>query len=83
MAAKKSITVSETKIREIAHDLWVEAGRPEGQAEDHWFKAIELAAKAANTKSAAKKPSAKTKPAAKAAPAAKPATKKPPAKKAK
>jgi Protein of unknown function (DUF2934) len=75
--ATKAPSVSETKIREIAHDLWVEAGKPEGQAEDHWFKAIELAAKAAKTKSAVKKP------AAKAAPAAKPAAKKTPAKKAK
>jgi Protein of unknown function (DUF2934) len=78
--ATKSPSVSELKIREIAHSLWVEAGKPEGQAEDHWFKAIELAAKAANAKSAAKaKPAAK--PAAKAA--VKPAAKKTPAKKAK
>lgn len=76
MAAKNSAVVSELKIREIAHQLWVEAGKPEGQAEDHWFKAIELAAKAANAKSAAK-----AKPAVKAA--ATPAAKKAPAKKAK
>jgi Protein of unknown function (DUF2934) len=81
--ATKAPSVSETKIREIAHDLWVEAGKPEGQAEDHWFRAIELAAKAAKTKSAAKKPAANAKPAAKAAPAAKPSAKKAPAKKAK
>ncbi len=71
-AAKKSAaaSVSDKKIREIAHSLWVEAGKPEGQAEDHWFKAIEMAAKAAGKKPAAK-------PAAKAAakPAAKPAAK--------
>jgi hypothetical protein len=82
-AANKSAAaaVSDKKIREIAHSLWVEAGKPDGQAEDHWFKAIELAAKAAG-----KNPAAKTaaKPAAKAA--AKPAAKtpaKPAAKKAK
>lgn len=62
MAAKKA-TVSEEKIREIAHQLWEEAGRPEGQADHHWYKAIELAsAKAA--KKAAAKPVAVKKPAA-------------------
>jgi Protein of unknown function (DUF2934) len=94
-AAKKTAaaSVSDKKIREIAHSLWVEAGKPEGQAEDHWFKAIEMAAKAAGSKPAAKsaaKPSAKAaaKPAAKTAakPVAKPAAKvsaKPAAKKGK
>lgn len=89
MATNSPASVSEKKIREIAHSLWVEAGKPEGQAEDHWFKAIEMAAKAARAKPA-KKPAAKApaKPAAKAAPkaAAKPAAKapaKPAAKKAK
>jgi hypothetical protein len=72
-AAKKTAaaSVSDKKIREIAHSLWVEAGKPEGQAEDHWFKAIEMAAKAAGSKPAKK--AAATKPAAKAA--AKPAAK--------
>ena len=71
MAASKSASavVSEEKIREIAHQLWVEAGQPEGQAEDHWFKAIELASSKAAKKAAA--PKAVAKPAAKAAPAAK------------
>jgi Protein of unknown function (DUF2934) len=79
-AAKKSAaaSVSDKKIREIAHSLWVEAGKPEGQAEDHWFKAIEMAAKAAGSKPA-KKAAAKSaaKPAVKAPakPAAKPAAK--------
>jgi Protein of unknown function (DUF2934) len=74
-AAKKTAaaSVSDKKIREIAHSLWVEAGKPEGQAEDHWFKAIEMAAKAAGSKPAKK--AAATKPAAKAA--AKPAAKAP------
>ena len=78
MAAKNTAVVSEEKIREIAHQLWVEAGKPEGQAEDHWFKAISLAsdkaAKKATAKpAAAKKAPAKTvaKPAAKVAVAAK------------
>jgi septal ring-binding cell division protein DamX len=78
MAAQKSITVSEEKIREIAHQLWIEAGQPSGQAEDHWFKALELA-----SAKAAKKSAAKAKPVVKAKPAAKPAAKKVPIKKAK
>lgn len=65
MAAKKSAVVSEEKIREIAHQLWVEAGQPEGQAEHHWFKAIELASSKAAKKAAAK-PAAKVKAPAKA-----------------
>ena len=79
MASSKSAVavVSEKNIREIAHALWVEAGKPEGQAEDHWFKAIELASAKAGkaAKAATKKPAAKAaaKPAAKAA--AKPAAK--------
>ena len=71
MAAKKTATVSEEKIREIAHMLWVEAGKPEGQAEHHWYKAIELASSKAAKKAAAKKAPA----AAKAAPAPKAAAK--------
>jgi Protein of unknown function (DUF2934) len=90
-AAKKSVaaTVSDKKIREIAHSLWVDAGKPEGQAEDHWFKAIEMAAKAAGKKPATN-PAAKSSPKSAAKPvakaAAKPAAKtlaKPAAKKAK
>jgi hypothetical protein len=88
MAAKKSAVavVSEEKIRQIAHQLWVEAGQPEGQAEDHWFKAIELASSKAAKKSAAPKaatkPAAKPAPVAKSAPAAKTAAAKPAAKSA-
>jgi Protein of unknown function (DUF2934) len=65
MAAKKSAVVSEEKIREIAHQLWVEAGQPEGQAEEHWYKALEMAsAKAAKKAAAAPKKPAAAKPAA-------------------
>lgn len=70
MSTKKSAvaTVSDEKIRAIAHQLWVEAGQPEGQAEKHWFKAIEVAsvkaAKASKVKPAVKtaapKPQAKS-----------------------
>ena len=59
MAGKKTATVSEEKIRQIAHTLWVEAGQPEGQAEHHWFKAIELASAKAAKKAAAKPAAAK------------------------
>ena len=79
MAANKSATVSEEKIREIAHQLWVEAGKPEGQAEHHWFKAIELASAKAAKKAAAKPAAAKT--AAVKAPAAAKVGAKPAAKK--
>ena len=41
MPAKQSIT--EQLIAEIAHKLWVDAGHPDGQADDHWFKALEIA----------------------------------------
>lgn len=41
MPAKQTIT--EQLIAEIAHKLWVEAGHPDGHAEDHWFKALEIA----------------------------------------
>lgn len=39
----------EERIRERAHALWVEAGQPEGRAEEFWHRAreeIELAARA-------------------------------------
>ncbi len=32
----------EERIRAKAHELWEEAGRPEGQADDHWLKAARL-----------------------------------------
>ena len=79
MAASKSAVavVSEEKIREIAHQLWMESGQPEGQAEDHWFKAIELASAKAAKKAAAPKAAPAAKAAAPiAAAAAKPAAKK-------
>jgi Protein of unknown function (DUF2934) len=71
MAAAKTVTatVSEEKIREIAHQLWVDAGQPEGQAESHWFHALEMAS--AKAKKSAAKPAEKV--AAKPVVAAKPA----------
>jgi hypothetical protein len=32
----------EERIRAKAHELWVEAGRPEGEADEHWLKAARL-----------------------------------------
>jgi len=34
----------EERIRERAHRLWEEEGRPDGRAEDHWFQAKEIVA---------------------------------------
>ena len=32
----------EERIRKIAHRLWEEAGRPSGQADQHWEKARQI-----------------------------------------
>ena len=32
----------EDRVRAIAFTLWVEEGMPEGRAECHWFRALEL-----------------------------------------
>jgi hypothetical protein len=32
------------RIRAIAYALWEEEGRPDGCAEQHWFRAVELVA---------------------------------------
>ncbi len=34
----------EERVRERAYRLWEEAGRPQGQAQDHWERARELVA---------------------------------------
>ncbi len=58
MATKKS-TISEDQVRDIAYALWLNDGRPEGSAEIHWFRALELVsdkpAKAPVKKAVAKK----------------------------
>ena len=33
---------TEAEIQHAAHQLWLELGRPEGRAHDHWFAAREL-----------------------------------------
>jgi Protein of unknown function (DUF2934) len=71
MPAKQSIT--EQLIAEIAHKLWVDAGHPDGQADDHWFKALEIAhaKKVVAAKKVAAKAEADSKPVAKKAAAKK------------
>jgi Protein of unknown function (DUF2934) len=54
MPAKKS-NLNEEQVRQIAYALWLNEGRPEGSAEVHWFRAVELAASA----KAASKPTIK------------------------
>lgn len=62
MPAKQSVT--EQLISEIAHKIWVEAGQPEGMADEHWFKALEIAhaKKVVAAKKAAAKAEADKKP---------------------
>lgn len=36
---QRSLTEAEISAR--AYDIWEQAGRPEGQAESHWYQAIE------------------------------------------
>jgi hypothetical protein len=38
----KQVESREDRIRAKAHELWEEAGRPEGEADDHWMKAARL-----------------------------------------
>lgn len=38
----------EDRIRERAHQLWEEEGRPDGRADAHWFQAKEIVAVEAN-----------------------------------
>lgn len=33
---------TESKIRDVAHALWVDEGMPDGRAETHWLKAVEI-----------------------------------------
>ena len=68
---------TETIIRERAYQIWEASGRPDGVAEEHWFKAMqELFAKSTL---AAPVPSKKTKgePASKKAPSRRRPAKKP------
>ncbi len=68
----------EDRVRAVAHSLWLEEGMPDGRAETHWFKALELvnaeAAEAAGTAEVVTKPTRKAP--VKAAAAKKPAARK-------
>ncbi len=66
MTTNQTIAVPEDNIRAIAYALWLEEGQPDGRAEAHWLKALELATE---TEAPAAKPKRKTPAAAaKAAP---------------
>lgn len=34
---------SEERVRAIAYALWEEEGRPDGRADEHWHRAMEIA----------------------------------------
>ncbi len=58
------------RIRRRAHEIWEQAGRPEGAHQEHWEKATaEVDGAAAKPKKSAKKADAKAKPAKTAKPA--------------
>jgi hypothetical protein len=41
--AKSPFTGSrEEQIKAVAYRLWLDEGQPEGRAESHWFKAVDL-----------------------------------------
>ncbi len=53
------MTDREKRIREIAHHLWVQEGRPEGRSDSHWQEAVALyEAESAQSKDANAKPPA-------------------------
>lgn len=43
----------ESRIREKAHFLWEEAGRPDGKADEHWQRATALVAQEATRENGA------------------------------
>lgn len=51
----------EERVRAIAFSLWVDEGMPEGCADSHWFKALDLANSAAPDLAAAEEPAAQPK----------------------
>ncbi len=49
MPSRKPVTAAAPvsaadRIREIAYQLWIEAGRPDGAADTHWIEAERIAA---------------------------------------
>ena len=55
----KLVPASDEDIRALAHKMWEEEGRPEGQAEIHWQRAYMALAKPAKPDKAPSKPAAK------------------------
>ena len=51
----------EERVRAIAFSLWVDEGMPDGRADSHWFKALDLANSAAPDLAAAEEPAAQPK----------------------
>ena len=60
-AKKPSAVPAVERIREIAYQLWLEAGQPEGQDTAHWFAAETLAANEVDSAPAKKKAPARKK----------------------
>jgi len=44
MSAAQNVSFAspEDRVRAVAYLLWLEEGQPEGRAEAHWFKALEV-----------------------------------------
>jgi hypothetical protein len=61
----QTVSVPEDRVRAIAYSLWLEEGQPQGRAEAHWLKALELATE---VEAPAAKPKRKAAAATKAAP---------------
>jgi len=37
-------SANQDQVAALAHKFWEDAGRPEGEAESHWFRAVETLA---------------------------------------
>lgn len=62
MPAKKTTTVPALeRIREIAHQIWLDAGMPDGEADVHWALAEAMLTKEAEAPKPAKKAPARKK----------------------
>ena len=59
--AASAIVSPEDRVRAIAFSLWVDEGMPDGRADSHWFKALDLANSAAPESTAAEEPAAPSK----------------------
>lgn len=60
MAVKKlASTPAIDRIREIAHQLWLDAGKPEGESDIHWSLAEAIVTKEIEAPAAKKAPARK------------------------